>query len=146
MYIPDLSPYPDNKEYHLLGTISVGWLDKRHPYLQGMTAEEFRDRLFIFCSHPVIKMRGFHSCEFCILKPSFLIRARRGHKEIWLGNAEIRVIHEDQVYSAPNLIYHYVVAHNYRPPEEFIEAVLKGPLPHTWKYERFKEKKKIDWW
>ncbi len=30
---------------------------------------------------------------------------------------------------APTLIYHYVVDHQYCPPEEFIEAVLTGPVP-----------------
>jgi hypothetical protein len=28
------------------------------------------------------------------------------------------------VFAAPSLVYHYVAAHDYRPPDEFIAAVL----------------------
>ncbi|MCX7805518.1 MAG: hypothetical protein N3A38_10060 [Planctomycetota bacterium] len=38
---------------------------------------------------------------------------------------EIRVLGRDgKIYAAPTLIYHYVVAHKYRPPQEFIDAVM----------------------
>ena len=40
------------------------------------------------------------------------------------GSAEIRVRGANRVYAAPELVYHYVVAHQYKPPREFIEAVL----------------------
>lgn len=43
-----------------------------------------------------------------------------------LGQAEIRVAGGDLIYAAPTLIYHYVEAHDYRPPVEFIERVLAG--------------------
>jgi hypothetical protein len=36
----------------------------------------------------------------------------------------MRVAGESTVYAAPVLIHHYVVAHDYRPPDEFIAAVL----------------------
>jgi hypothetical protein len=32
------------------------------------------------------------------------------------------------------MIYHYVVDHHYLPPEEFISAVLDGPLPDSPEY------------
>ena len=36
-------------------------------------------------------------------------------------------------YAAPNLIYHYV-ADGYLPPDEFIQAVMHGPLPDSIDY------------
>jgi hypothetical protein len=45
------------------------------------------------------------------------------------GSAEIRVVGVGRVYAAPDLIGHYVEAHGYCPPEEFIAAVLGGPEP-----------------
>jgi CheY-like chemotaxis protein len=36
----------------------------------------------------------------------------------------MRVAGNGKVYAAPWLVHHYVVAHNYRPPDEFIAAVL----------------------
>jgi hypothetical protein len=44
----------------------------------------------------------------------------------YLGTAEIRVASDDGIcFAAPTLIYHYVAEHGYRPPEQFVEAVLK---------------------
>ncbi len=137
MYFPDLSPYPITKEYQTLGTLCVGWLTKEVPYPRCLTSEEFQARLFAFCLRPVFQMRGFHRCEFCSPPPSFMICVKRGNQEVWLGSAEMRVFYQNRVYAAPNLIYHYVTEHQYCPPEEFIEAVLKGPLPGSPEYETF---------
>jgi hypothetical protein len=42
-----------------------------------------------------------------------------------MGNGEIRVRDADGIwYAAPRLVIHYVVEHNYCPPQAFIEAVL----------------------
>jgi len=47
-----------------------------------------------------------------------------GDEEVALGDAEIRVLgRNDRVFAAPNLIYHYVTAHGYRPPDEFLGAL-----------------------
>jgi hypothetical protein len=59
-----------------------------------------------------------------------MITVERDHQKIDLGNGEIRVIGASAIYAAPTLIYHYVVAHSYQPPEEFIEAVLTS-LPQA---------------
>lgn len=140
MYKPDLSPFPIEKEHQAFGTLCVGWLTKKEPYSQGWTSEEFRERLFAFCLRPVFMVRGFHVCEFCSPPPKYMICVERGGRKVWLGNAQIRVFYQDWVYAAPNLIYHYVTEHQYRPPEEFIEAVLKGPLPGSPEYEAFLDK------
>ncbi len=144
MYLLDLSPYPNKKEYSSLGTLSIGWLDRSYAYPQGEVEEKFRRRLLAFCLHPVILTRGFHRCNLCT--PPTRISVHVDNREIYLGSAEIRVFYRDKVYAAPDLIYHYIVLHRYLPPEEFIEAVLAGPLPHTRQYEEFKRRKKIDWW
>lgn len=47
-----------------------------------------------------------------------------------LGADEIRVIGErGQVYAAPNMLYHYVTVHGYKPPDEFIQALKHSPCP-----------------
>jgi len=51
-------------------------------------------------------------------------------QRIDLGFAEIRAFGKhDKVYAAPNLLYHYVTAHHYKPPAEFVLALKKGPCP-----------------
>ena len=46
-----------------------------------------------------------------------------------LGDAQIRVRGlNGEVYASPNLIYHYVQAHHYRPPQAFIDAVARAEV------------------
>jgi hypothetical protein len=39
-------------------------------------------------------------------------------------NGEYIVQWNGKTYSSPTLIVHYIDAHNYRPPQEFIDAVM----------------------
>ena len=49
---------------------------------------------------------------------------------IELGYAQICVFGQrGKIYDAPNMVYHYVTVHHYRPPEEFIQAIKRGPNP-----------------
>ena len=53
-----------------------------------------------------------------------------------LGTSEIRVFGQDgTIYAAPDLIYHYVIDHQYRPPDVFIDTLLQGPQPGTDVYQ-----------
>jgi hypothetical protein len=52
-----------------------------------------------------------------------------------LGSAEIRVFSESgAIYAAPDLIYHYMVVHRYKPPDQFISALRVGPHPLSKEY------------
>jgi hypothetical protein len=53
-----------------------------------------------------------------------------------LGSAELWVFDaHEQVYRAPNLIYHYVADHHYQPPDVFIQALLTSDSPMTEAYD-----------
>jgi hypothetical protein len=109
----------------------------------------------------VARMRGLHDCELCSHQESGY-QATRGEEELYLGSAEIRVFGSSTivapgrfsawralfrraskdgpplriVYAAPDMIYHYVVDHHYRPSDEFIQAVLESnPAPGSPEYE-----------
>jgi hypothetical protein len=46
-------------------------------------------------------------------------------EEISLGSAEMRLACEGHViFAAPDLVCHYMAAHEYRPPDEFMAAVV----------------------
>ena len=96
--------------------VNIGWLGAGHNYPRGETEIVFRERLAFFCrTHAEwVYWAGFHTCEFCG-------KAR--------GSCEIRVVGKEKLYVAPVLVHHYVVVHEYRPPEEFIQAVLECPSP-----------------
>jgi hypothetical protein len=136
-YYEDLTPYQYSarNEPPKLNSLNVGWLSRDKPFSIGETSQKFKDRLFQFCldEYVVNIARGFHVCEFCSISTEKWVevgKSRYGEKAHWLGigNAEIRVLGNSAIYAAPTLIYHYVTEHQYRPPDEFIEAVLTGPL------------------
>src|SRR4051812_43035890 len=112
-FFEDLTPYTYfHPQEERAGTVNIGWLDRRHPFLTGDTSAEFRAQLQQVCLRRVKGTRGSHPCYFC--------KGRDKPR----GSAEVRVFGDDRVYAAPELVYHYVVAHAYKPPEEFIAAVL----------------------
>jgi hypothetical protein len=132
-YFKDLTPYEYFARHEKPGTpvLNVGWLEG-DDFEKGGTSREFQNNLFQFCLDPNIVMiaRGFHECPYCNMSwindhPDY------GNNAHWMsiGDGEIRVIGKSVLYAAPALIYHYVIAHHYRPPQEFIDAVLNGPQP-----------------
>ena len=135
-YFKDLTPRTYSKDVKTsLPVMFIGWLSKSESFIEGETSQEFRAKLHEFCldENIVFLMRGFHSCEFCTL--SWIEWGRQHPKYgknaecMGIGNGEIRIMGENRLYAAPALIYHYVVEHNYKPPKEFIEAILTGPPP-----------------
>jgi hypothetical protein len=143
-YFPDLSEYAyELKADHGLschtGTwggirhttcLNVGWLDSAYEYPRGEMSEEVIELLFEHCKRPCREMRGFHDCQFC-LKSSERhppqMQVQRNGENVWLGDAEIRVLAADAtLYAAPNMIYHYVTEHQYLPPQPFIEALFQS--------------------
>jgi hypothetical protein len=115
-YFPDLTPYAycPNPRYdeQPSGALNVGWLEKDAPYDQGPVPDGFAERLASLVRQPINRMRGYHTCPFC------------GRAA---GNGEIHVkslIARERTYAAPVLIAHYVATHGYRPPDEFVDAVM----------------------
>ncbi len=134
-YFKDLTPYGYLARDEPLAPkpLNVGWLSSQMPFEKGDTSQEFKDKLLKFCSDEFIVLiaRGFHICEFCDLSSEQWFEEQKdkdGKKAHWasIGDGEIRVRGKLAVYAAPALIHHYVAQHQYRPPDEFIEAVLTG--------------------
>ncbi|WP_456115326.1 DUF7919 family protein [Steroidobacter gossypii] len=99
---------------------AIGWLEKEHQFSVAETSVEFRRRLAKLaadwsrsssaCGWPVCA--GPHLCSLC--------GEARGVGEFAVPGAGV-------LYVAPQMISHYVEAHEYSPPREFIEAVLQCP-------------------
>jgi len=112
-YFKDLTPYTYfHAEKNQSETVNIGWLERWHLFPKGETSEEFRLKLERLSRRRVNQTRGLHFCQFC-----------RG-REKPAGSAEIRVKGTSRIYAAPELVHHYVEAHGYKPPDEFIQAVL----------------------
>lgn len=131
-----MTHFQDGTDYSYMpefvdGSVNVGWLDGAEPFPTGEVPPEFADRLAELCGKAVNLTRGFHHCNLCPLpeegqfpKP---VTVPTPAGEAMLGHGEIRVSGTDGVtYAAPDLVIHYVTAHQYRPPQKFIDAVLAG--------------------
>ncbi len=136
-YFADLTPYayldPDTVK-HEWGTLhyrpqyerlNVGWLDASQPFDRGPVPDWFAGALLdVVGDPPVNEMRGLHDCEFCPSGDNRIADPRPGRYR--LAYYEIRVPAGPGVmFAAPALVWHYVTAHEYRPPAEFVEAVRR---------------------
>ena len=122
MYFEDLSPYiyaipknpPEGVDLGVLANaLNVGWLADAYPYPKGATPWRFRWKLRRLARNLKNQMEGLHDCDIC------------GGSLKTRGNGEIHVTGSDGItYVAPALIVHYISAHKYVPPQQFIDAVL----------------------
>jgi len=135
-YFQDLSEYEywhdDERMFGRRPILNVGWMEHPHPLPTGAVPAGFGERLTAFCARErlVNFLCGVQSCDFC--------RGTVAWDSAPRGNGEIRVLGKEVVYAAPMLIGHYVTAHDYRPPQEFIEAVLEGPGPDAREHVRYR--------
>lgn len=126
--LDELEPYLGCQADATIGLdpLAVGWLQHNQEYPTGPVPETFVTALLPFCfdENVVCAVRVARRCPLCnqVVAP-VEVEGHTAHP----GTGEIRVLGENDIYAAPDLIVHYVTAHNYRPPQEFITAVLGGP-------------------
>ena len=129
MFFADLTPYEYGYEVSRSNVLNVGWLSRGHDFPVGAVPETFVNALRRLVKSPENLYRGYHRCEFCPDPP--VVVSSTGLRVInppgeTMCNGEVRVGSEGVVYVAPVLVAHYVEVHNYRPPEEFILAVISA--------------------
>ena len=130
-YFPDLSPYAYGHYPHP-GVVHVGWLDGTHPFPLGTVPEAILLKIKRLARAPVELYRGFHVCEICAAARTVDDRALEPYwdgKRFQRSNGEIRVPGDGVIYAAPVGIIHYVEAHGYLPPVEFLKAVEQANEP-----------------
>jgi hypothetical protein len=129
-YFPDLSAYTyDHRAEPDPKVLNVGWLSDDEDFVRGPVSERFISTLRRLA--PINLYKGHHNCEFCP-RPIYT-KTKRGLLHIeeipgTTGNGEIHVPGPNGItFVAPTLILHYVTEHQYLPPQEFIDAVLRQP-------------------
>jgi hypothetical protein len=132
-YFKDLSSYCYSPRYVLPGLKNVGWLEQGHDYDRASPSDDVLSLLWEFCKFPVAQYRGLHVCDLC--QSCAPTMASRSGMQLVLGGGEIRVFSDaDTIYAAPNMIYHYVEVHGYKPPDEFVRALRSRYQPGTEEY------------
>jgi hypothetical protein len=130
MFFIDLSEYAYGKSEP--NTYNIGWIEKDNPFTVGDVPEGFLVKLKPFIRLVINEYFGVYECSFC---------------ENNLNSGEIRVFgQEGKIYAAPRMIYHYVAAHSYLPPQEFIEAVIHGPSPGSPEYRMLAQTCSWSYW
>lgn len=126
--LEDLDPYLGCQADENVGLdpLAVGWLQRNEPYPTGTVPGGFAEALLPFCfeEYSVCVTRAKRPCPLCGERVAS-ITTEDGHTSE-PGTGEIRVLGDDDIYAAPDLIHHYVTAHDYQPPQVFVEAVLHG--------------------
>jgi hypothetical protein len=118
----DLTPYVYAKS-RVPGGVNIGWLSSEEPYPVDQVPDGLVDALAQLAAAPKNLYRGYHLCELCISAEEAARSKKKGN--LFLGNGEIHVpVPEGAVYVAPTLVVHYVEAHRYIPPQDFISAAL----------------------
>jgi len=124
-WFADLTPYSYGPSREDPKPLNVGWLSIKQPFPTGATSVEFQRRLGELCARPAdigFVCMGPHSCEWCV--PALRAKGVTVFADGEMATGEIRVRGPRGMYAAPTMIIHYVTAHGYLPPPEFIEAVL----------------------
>jgi hypothetical protein len=106
---------------------AVGWLDARHAFPTGRLDAAVVDRIGAFANSwrlSVVALEwpcaaGSHTCELC------------GSFE---SSGNLGVPAGEILFVCPEMIAHYVGAHDYVPPKEFVEAINRAPLPGSAEY------------
>lgn len=133
-YFEDLSRYTfDRTASGIARARNVGWLGANHDFPKAHPRAALLDAIWDYCSILVVPTRGIHGCELCVSPPISFVRH---DTRLLLGSGEIRVFDSTGgSFAAPNLVYHYIRDHQYRPLEEFLDAVLNGPRPGGEEYQ-----------
>lgn len=92
----------------------MGWLEAEHPFPTGVVEDWVVRKLAKLLRKPYQPMcyLGWHDCSLC--------GGAQSTANLWLPG-------EGCNYVAPEMILHYIVAHEYAPPEPFLKAVRECP-------------------
>jgi hypothetical protein len=142
-HIPDLAPCTYFGRY-APALIAVAWLGRGQDYAQGPVPDAVICRLVEFRARNwnVLALLGPHYCDLCYesveqasraLDVSFQdgkqgVRAPDEANRDAKGSENLLVPSGREIFVAPEMILHYVRVHQYRPPAEFCDALMRCPM------------------
>ena len=137
-YYQDFSKYDIFPAWDML--VAVGWISPLHSFSTGAVASDVVSKLSELLVDPIqprfhLFMLGRHHCLYCpetipVAKAEVVngVKLSIGRNNLFVPAAGKRV------FVAPSMIIHYIIAHNYCPPQEFLEAVLSCPPMRSTRY------------
>ena len=117
-------------------SLAIGWLDNTHQYEVGKVPIEFLKKLGSYVANYSTYIRqlyrGIHDNNLKTQYPKIKEYYQENISSILLdyplGNGEFHFHYNGRFYVAPAMTYEYIIENGYKPPEVFIQAVLKGEI------------------
>lgn len=134
-FIQDLQPCSYLPVEDTSNFLAVGWLEYGKPYNTGTVNEDFFAKLCRLIQSPwqPFASAGVHHCTLCqfsggsnAVYQGLVIPGRSGDNLFVPGTG--------MIYVAPIMIAHYIDAHRYQPPSDFIQAVMACPEMRSMAY------------
>lgn len=120
----DLTEYSHMVEpYAFSNVLNVGWIDLQGSFPTGVVSNSVKEALLNlafgqYAAKAVVEpSRALPVCPEC----GGAVRIERDGKV--LTDSELWVPGKGKTYASPVLVIHYTEAHNYLPPQEFLDAV-----------------------
>jgi len=101
--------------------VAIGYLSIDEEFEKGEVSQNFLTKLKVLWNEGgVTGALGFHECEFCIDEGNY---EKRG-----MSNSEkVLIDRENKIkYLFPEMIFHYITEHKFKPSNEFIEFVMRS--------------------
>ncbi len=101
--------------------VAIGYLSIDEEFEKGEVSTNFLTKLKVLWGEGIILgSLGSHECEFCIDEDNYEKRGKSSsEKELVDRENKIR-------YIFPEMIFHYITEHNFKPSNEFIEFVMRS--------------------
>jgi hypothetical protein len=125
--------------------LAIGWLDPHFDYPRGDVPGPFLDRLAEITSNPGDQGFMYFGRHFCALSAECRDYSS-SHPDLRFpvsSGRELFVPFHGCLFVSPENVGHYIVAHGYAPPPQFIEAVECCPpigsesyYEQTWRFFR----------
>lgn len=95
--------------------IAVGYLDITEEYEKGIVSQSFINKLRqVWSDGLTLASMGHHTCEFCEEEPRAISSSEK-----------VLIDRENNIkYIFPEMIFHYIEKHGFKPPDEFIKFIL----------------------
>jgi hypothetical protein len=128
-FFPDLSMYQTDSGLFIPEVVNIGWLSPKITFQTGSAPNDFIDKLkrlikeSAFSQTKLVMGRwdGTFTCPLCEIN-NWEIQKRIpyiGNAEIWIPSKN-----REKIYSSSTWICHYIIDHQYLPPDEYIESIL----------------------
>jgi hypothetical protein len=130
-WFPDLGSIDYFSTHERVPLLPVGWLDGVHEFATGVVATDDFARLKELLVDPWAPMHfmGWHECELGLHAGMSFPQVPSGYRNLFVPSGSV-------LYVAPEMILHYIEAHRYRPPDEFLTAIRECPPMGGVQYQR----------